>query len=85
MVSGKGWIILTIANIPLYILMGGAFFKDWHEFIACIEFWVTPDIVSGLQGEYWNDRWSTLKLGLWLAACIGSVVVEGALIKRYFG
>jgi len=84
-VSLTGWVILALANIPVYLLLGRGFFKDRWEFFEAIEFWVTPDIVSGLRGEYHDDRAATLKLVVWLAACIASVVVEGALIQRFFG
>lgn len=80
-----GWIILVVANIPLYVLLGRVFFKDWTDFFTCLEFWVTPDLTSAFRGEYWDDRWGTWKLAFWLGSCVASVLVEAALIQRIFG
>lgn len=85
LMSTTGWVILVIANIPVYLLMGRGFFKDWWEFFEAIEYWFTPDIVSGMRGEWHDDRAATLKLLVWLALCIGAVVVEGVFINRFFG
>jgi len=40
------------------------------DFIDCIKFWFTPDIVSMFRGQYWEDNWAELKLLLWLALSI---------------
>ena len=30
------WLILAIANIPLYIGVGRIFFASWHDFFDCV-------------------------------------------------
>ncbi len=40
-------------------------FSDKDDFIGCVKFWFTPDIVSMFRGEYWDDHWAELKLIIW--------------------
>lgn len=42
------------------------FFKDMENFLECLRFWLTPDAWSFFKGEYWDDCWAELKLGLWI-------------------
>ena len=78
------WVILAIANIPVYWVLGWVWFKDWDEFREAIGFWLTPDILSAFQGEYMADWWAELKLGLWFASCAGSVFAEAYLLSNFF-
>ena len=80
-----GWIILGIVNIPSYFFIGKIIFKTWEDFGESIRFWLTPDIFSAFNGEYWEDWIGELKLGLWIAFCWGSVFLEGLLIDRIIG
>ncbi len=43
------------------------FFNDFDDFMACVKFWFTPDIVSVFRGEFEHDWWGELKLFVWLA------------------
>jgi hypothetical protein len=43
------------------------FFRDRHEFAECVRFWFTPDAISLLRGEYFEDRWAQIKILVWLA------------------
>ena len=83
--STTGWIILGVANAPLYFVLGWAFFKNWAGFWECARFWITPDIISLFRGEYWDDWWASFKLGLWIAACVACVLCEAAIIGRILG
>jgi hypothetical protein len=72
-----GWVILGAVNIPTYIVIGSYFFEDLDGFVEALQFWATPNIVSALDGEYDEDRWATLKLFLFVAACAAVVFGEG--------
>jgi hypothetical protein len=75
--STVGWIILVVANIRLYWLVGWVVFKDWGDFWECVKFWLTPDIISLFRGEWIEDQWAQMKLFVWLALCAGAVLAEG--------
>ena len=44
-------LIGLLTAVLLYFVM----FKDWDEFVECVEFYCTPDIISALRGRYWDD------------------------------
>jgi hypothetical protein len=81
----KGWIILVIVNIPLYLGIAWVLFRTWGNFWRSIWFWLTPDRISMLRGKYFADRWAEFKLFLWLILCIACVIAEAYLISKYFG
>ena len=85
--SSTGWIILLTVNIPVYFGLGWLFFKTWDDFWEAIKFLCTPDFISLLRGwgEYWDDRWSEIKLGLWVVSCVLCVIGEAHLIGKFFG
>ncbi|WP_431733124.1 hypothetical protein [Kingella kingae] len=56
------------------------FFGDWEDFVACVKFWFTLNIISALRGQYYDDIWAEIKLFLWLAISIG----EGVLVYVKF-
>jgi hypothetical protein len=82
--STLGWIILVVANIPLYWLVGWILFKDWENFWDCLKFWLTPDIISLFRGEWIEDQWAQVKLSLWLVLCAGAVLAEGLVLGPRF-
>jgi hypothetical protein len=41
-------------------------FKTKDDFIDCIKFWITPDIVSMFRGQYFDDHWAEFKLWIWI-------------------
>ena len=55
------------------------FFGDWGGFWDCVRFWFTPDIISLFCGEWEEDRWAEMKLGLWLVCggIVGFAVYSG--------
>jgi len=78
-----GWIILMAANVPLYGLVGWVIFKEWGEFWECLKYWLTPDIISLLRGEWAQDQWAQMKLFLWLLLCAGAVYGESLALARW--
>ena len=70
------WVSLGIFNIPLYICLGWFIFGDLPGFFECVRFWLTPDVISWIRGE-WNDaHWGALKLFVFFALCVGTVYWE---------
>ncbi len=77
-------LVLSAINIPLFIIVGKLFFGNWWEFWDCIKFWFKPDSWSWIDGEYWDDVKSELKLGVFFAACGFIVYGEYTLIIKSF-
>lgn len=46
-------------------------FDTLDEFMHCVRFWFTPDIISLFRGQFYEDAWAEVKLILWLAISIG--------------
>ena len=82
--STTGWIVLGVANIPLYVVLGWLFFNDLGHFVDAIRSWFTPVEVSALRGEYHEDRWASFKLALWLLACAACVFGQAQAIATYW-
>ncbi|MFC1601869.1 hypothetical protein ACFL34_05915 [Candidatus Sumerlaeota bacterium] len=78
--SVVGWVILSVVNIPLYVVVGYAFFDSWDKFFESITCWLTPDMVSAARGDYWDDRAGTFRLFLFLLTCGILVWAEGAYL-----
>jgi hypothetical protein len=76
-------LILIAGNIPVYWLLGWLIFKTWGAFFECLKFWLTPEIFSAFNGEYWDDVWAETKLFLWLFACGACVFAEHMLLRRF--
>jgi hypothetical protein len=56
---------IVAALFSLYITFS-LFFKDWDDFWECVRYYFTPDIVSAFRGEWMEDWWGSLKLGVYL-------------------
>src|SRR4051812_344942 len=69
---------LLLAAAVLGLCVGLCFFKpffgDWSGFWECVKFWFTPDVVSMVRGQWEDDRWSTLKLFVWLGLTVGAAI-----------
>ena len=61
-------LIALITAAVLYVLL----FEDWDEFVECVEFYCTPDIISALRGRYWDDVWAENKILLWLGISLAA-------------
>jgi hypothetical protein len=85
MLSTTAWIILGVANLPLYFAIAWTLFADREEFLEALRLLVTPDIISMFRGEYLEDRWATVKLVLWVGASAACVFGEACLIDKMFG
>jgi hypothetical protein len=81
--STAGWIILALANMPLYWVVGWIVFKDWGDFWECVKFWLTPDIISLFRGEWIEDWWAEMKLFVWIALCGAAVLGESIALAKW--
>lgn len=79
------FIVAAVVDVPLFILIGKLFFGSWSDFLEAITFWFTPDIISSLTGEYWDDIWAEAKLGFFVITCGVCVYGELWLIVKMFG
>ncbi|HRZ83221.1 MAG TPA: hypothetical protein P5069_12235 [Candidatus Hydrogenedentes bacterium] len=75
---------LAVLNAPLYYLAYRVIFKDWEEFTEAVWFWLKPDLWSAFRGEFFQDMWAEIKLGLLFAACSGAVYLEAFAIQTQF-
>lgn len=83
--NATGWVILGIANVPVYFGLGWVFFKDREDFYECIRFWLTPDLISLFRGECVDDWLAELRLGLWVSVCAGCLYGEAWVIGMVLG
>lgn len=67
---------VIIANTPFYYGLYRLFFQDLDEFLQAIFYWFKPDMWSWLDGEFMEDFWAELKLGLFFALCSALVYIE---------
>jgi hypothetical protein len=75
-----GFFILLAANIPLYFILGWWLFRTWSGFWECLRFWITPDIVSMVKGEFSDDFWAEMKIFWWIILCGACIYGELRLI-----
>lgn len=69
-------VVLIIANAPVYYLAYKVLFGNASEFLRCLRYVFTPDIISLFRGEWGEDQWASLKFVLWLGVCAGAVYLE---------
>jgi hypothetical protein len=67
--------MLLWISIGASLLMAAAlwrlFFKDLPDFVECLRFYFQPNIISLFRGEWEQDWWASLKLGVWLTLAVG--------------
>jgi hypothetical protein len=78
------FVILGVGNIPIYILLGKLLFEDWEGFKEAVGYLFTPDFWSFFEGEWLEDRWAELKLGLFVILCGALWLGELVLITKIF-
>jgi len=61
-------LIGLLTAVLLYFVM----FKDWDEFVECVEFYCTPDIISALRGRDGGDGGAETKILLWLGISLAA-------------
>jgi hypothetical protein len=48
------------------------FFDDMYDFKECLRFQFQPDWLSLWRGEWWDDKWASIKMLLWNCVWIGA-------------
>ena len=79
------WIISGIAGVSVPALTFRMFFREEGDFGDAVGHVFTPDIFSALNGEYWEDRWNTFKMFLWLAVGAGAFFAARTGLLKLFG
>ena len=82
MTSGLLWHLLSIFNIPVYLLFGKLVFKGWKEFFQAIHYIFQPDFISFAFGEYGEDQASGIRMLFFAILSIGTVVGEHWIIFK---
>jgi hypothetical protein len=77
-------LILVFANIPVYFVFGWLIFGTWGDFFESLRFWITPEVITLFQGEYWDKQWHSMKLVFWLIGCASAVGAEWYLFTQVF-
>jgi hypothetical protein len=84
MTPQKLLIILAIANIPVYLIVGKIMFDDLDGVKEAAGYWLTPQWIEILRGEATDASWSNLKIFLWLLICGAAVVTEYIALAPHF-
>jgi len=84
-VNEKRIIILAVANIPVYILLGKIYFGSWSKFLDCVKYWLTNDTSSYLRGQQSEDVMSTFNLYLFVGGCAALIAGEYYLTGKFYG
>ncbi len=69
-INKKILIVLIIANIPLYGALASILFGGKDGFWRSLLYLGTPDLISALKGEFWDDKWAELMMAIWIILCI---------------
>lgn len=75
------FVILLFVNIPVYKFYFSKIFRDSDDFNESIKYSFRPDLFSLFKGEYFKDQIGEFKLGIFIFACIFTVVIEFLAIK----
>lgn len=55
-------ILSVLAGLLTAAMLFDLLFGDWEEFVHCVKFWFTPNLLSALRGEWEDDVWAETKL-----------------------
>lgn len=77
------WIILIIVNCPIYYYSFKLIFDSTEDFLDSVRYALTPDIISWVRGEGWDDFAGEWKLMAWLFVSIGAVCLEAYLFGMF--
>ena len=85
MENNISYLKLSLINLPLFFLIGKVFFKDIEGLLTSIRFLITPDLLSAIRGEFWDDWWESLRFLIFVVVCVTLLLSEKAFIEKYFG
>ena len=81
--NGTLLVILLVVNVPLYLLLGKAFFGGWEGFLQSLVALIQPDIVSALSGSYEEKRIGRFTLLLFLVVCGATTAAEYHVVAKF--
>jgi hypothetical protein len=84
MTSLKLLIILAVANLPVYFIVGKVMFDDLDGAKEAFGFWFTPRWFEMLRGEGGDASWSNIKAFVWLLICGAAVATEYFALAKHF-
>ena len=65
----------VLVGVAVFVLvawmMYRILFDSWEEFKESVHYWLKPDLVSLIEGDYENDWWAEMKLFVWLLPSVG--------------
>lgn len=75
--------VLAVLNLPIYAEWARMFFGGKGGFWDSLTHFFMPDVISLFRGEYWEDRFNTTMIYIWIFACGFTVAAEHHVIKTY--
>lgn len=64
-------LVAIVSAVIVGYMLFSVLFETKEEFIDCVKFWFTPDIVNLIRGQFYEDYWAEFKLWLWVAGTAG--------------
>ncbi len=77
--------IAVLAGLVTLTLLFKPFFGGSEDFLECLKYSIQPDIFSWIQGEWGEDLWAELKMGLWLGCAFGVGLGVYVGLEKLFG
>ena len=74
-----------LVGVVIAVALFRLFFKDFGDFLECVRFYLTPNIISMFRGELAEDWWGSTKLGVWIAVSIGMGFVAHYKFEQSWG
>ena len=65
--------------------LGKVLFNSLDDFWECLNFWVQPELVSLLFGEFWRDKISELRLWVWSSGSLGAGYLVYSALESTLG
>lgn len=76
---------LLALNIPIYKSAFKMIFRSKEDFNECLNYFFTPIKFSLLKGEYFKDRFYSLRVSFFMGVCCLILYIEYLLIKFFWG
>jgi hypothetical protein len=75
-------IVLIVTNAPLYRIFAEMFFGSREGVEDALWYWLMPDWIWLLHGEWWDAQWAELKLFVYTVLCIATVAAEYTALSK---
>ncbi|KPV56338.1 hypothetical protein QJ48_28280 [Paenibacillus sp. A3] len=78
-------IALVIINFPVFRFIYRLIFSNPEDFDESVKYSFTPNLISFFRGKYWQDKWGTFKLRMYILLCLAVVALEYMLLSEAIG